>query len=58
MVNKFLNEFLDQWKMSRDEFLNIVKKFTNKELFKQDKNGNLIQNKSGNIEKINYDNIN
>jgi hypothetical protein len=43
--------------MSRDEFLEIIEKFTNKELFKQDENGNLIRDKSGNIEKINYDNL-
>jgi N-acetyl sugar amidotransferase len=54
---KFLNEFLEQWQMSRDEFLEIIEKFTNKELFKQDENGNLIRDKSGNIEKINYDNL-
>jgi N-acetyl sugar amidotransferase len=57
LPEKFLNEFLKQWNMSRDEFLCIVDKFTNKELFKQDDNGNLIRDKYGNIEKINYDNI-
>ena len=57
LPEKFLNEFLKQWNMSRDEFLCIVDKFTNKELFKQDDNENLIRDKYGNIEKINYDNI-
>ena len=57
LPEKFLNEFLKQWNMSRDEFLCIVDKFTNKELFKQDDNGNLIRDKYGNIEKINYDNV-
>jgi len=42
--------------MSRDEFLQITEKFTNKELFKKDENGNLIRNEFGNLEKINYDN--
>ena len=58
LPEKFLNEFLKQWEMSRDEFLSITEKFTNKELFKQDDHGNLIRDKYGNIEKINYDNIN
>jgi len=57
LPEKFLNEFLKQWNMSRDEFLCIVDKFTNKELFKQDDNGNLIRDEYGNIEKINYDNV-
>ena len=53
---KYLDEFLKQWDMSKDEFLQITEKFTNKELFKKDENGNLIRNEFGNIEKINYDN--
>ena len=57
LPEKFLNEFLKQWEMSRDEFLSITEKFTNKELFKQDEHGNLIRDKYGNIEKINYDNV-
>ena len=57
LPEKFLNEFLKQWNMSRDEFLCIVDKFTNKELFKQDDSGNLIRDKYGNIKKINYDNV-
>ena len=56
LPEKYLDEFLKQWDMSRDEFLQITEKFTNKELFKKDENGNLIRNEFGNIEKINYDN--
>jgi hypothetical protein len=56
LPEKYLDEFLKQWNMSRDEFLQITEKFTNKELFKKDENGNLIRNEFGNIEKINYDN--
>ena len=56
LPEKFLNEFLKDWNMSRDEFLQIADKFTNKDLFKKDENGQLIRDESGNIEKINYDN--
>ena len=56
LPEKFLNEFLEDWNMSRDEFLHIADKFTNKDLFKKDENGNLIRDELGNIEKINYDN--
>ena len=57
-IRKYLNEFLSDWNMSREEFLQIADKFTNKDLFKKDEDGNLIRDNSGNIEKINYDNIN
>ena len=43
--------------MSREEFLDICDKFTNKELFKKDENGILLRDKLGNLEKINYDNL-
>lgn len=52
---KYLNEFLDEFSLSYDDFLKICEKFTNKELFKKDENGNLIRDKAGNIEKIIYD---
>ena len=56
LPERYLDEFLEQWDMSRDEFLQITEKFTNKELFKKDENGNLIRDEFGNLEKINYDN--
>lgn len=56
LPERYLDEFLEQWDMSRDEFLQIAEKFTNKELFKKDEKGNLIRDEFGNIEKINYDN--
>ena len=56
LPERYLDEFLKQWDMSRDEFLQIAEKFTNKELFKKDENGNLIRDEFGNLEKINYDN--
>jgi len=57
LPEKFLDEFLDQWEMSREKFLDICDKFTNKELFKKDENGILLRDKLGNLEKINYDNL-
>ena len=57
LPERYLNEFLDQWDMSRDEFFKIADKFTNKELFKKNGNGNLLRNEFGNLEKINYDNF-
>ena len=58
LPEKYLNEFLVFWGMSKDEFLKITEKFTNTKLFKKDPNGNILRNETGNIEKINYDNIN
>ena len=43
--------------MTRDEFLKAVDKFINKDLFKKDENGNLVRDSEGNLEKINYDNL-
>ena len=57
LPEKFLNEFLEYWNMSKDEFLKIAERFTNKELFKKDSDGNLLRDETGNIEKINYDNL-
>ena len=57
LPEKFLDEFLDQWEMGREEFLDICDKFTNKELFKKDENGILLRDELGNLEKINYDNL-
>ena len=57
LPEKYLNEFLAQWGMSRDEFFKIADKFTNKEHFKKDGNENLLRDELGNLEKINYDNL-
>ena len=52
-----MDEFLDDAQITYDEFIEICEKFTNKTLFKKDKNGNLLRDKAGNIEKISYDNV-
>ena len=54
---RYLNEFLEQWDMSREEFLKISDKFTNYNLFKKDPNGKLSRDEFGNLEKTNYDNV-
>ena len=43
--------------LAEDEFFKIADKFTNKELFKKDENGVLLRDELGNLEKINYDNL-
>ena len=53
---KYLDEFLKEAEISYDEFIIICEKYTNKKLFKKDKNGKLLRNQEGNIEKISYDN--
>ena len=56
MPTKYLNEFLADFDLTEEEFLKICEKFTNKDLFKTDENGNLLYGEAGNIEKIKYDN--
>jgi N-acetyl sugar amidotransferase len=53
---KYLDEFLRDADLTEEEFYAICDKFTNKALFKTDKDGNLIKDKAHNIEKTNYDN--
>jgi len=53
---KYFQEFLHDFELTESEFFKICDKFTNKSLFKTDKNGNLIRDEANNIEKISYDN--
>jgi N-acetyl sugar amidotransferase len=53
---KYLDEFLKEAEISYEEFIIICEKYTDKKLFKKDKNGKLLRNQEGNIEKISYDN--
>lgn len=53
---KYMEEFLDEFEISEEEFLKICDKFTNKSLFKTDKDGNLLRDVTNDIEKISYDN--
>jgi len=53
---KYLDDFLNEFGYSKEEFLKICDKFTNKSLFKTNDDGNLIRDEADNIEKIKYDN--
>ena len=55
-LGKDLSEILKPLDMSVDEFISICDNFTNKSIFKKDSSGNLMKDKQGNLEKINYDN--
>jgi len=46
---KFLKEFLDAANITEDEFHEICDKFTNKEIFHTDENGNLIKDDEKNL---------
>lgn len=56
LPEKYLDEYLEDFELTREEFFKIVDKFANKDLFKKDENGNLIRDNVGNLEKIQYDN--
>lgn len=55
-LDKPLEEILEPLDITVDEFIKICDQFTNKKLFKVDRNGELIKDKKGNLVKINYDN--
>ncbi|MFY9300372.1 MAG: N-acetyl sugar amidotransferase [Candidatus Nitrosotenuis sp.] len=54
---KYYKEFLNEFELTESQFLQICDKFTNKSLFKTDKDRNLIRDKFNNIQKIAYDNV-
>ena len=54
---KYLKDFLDDFELTHEEFLVICEKFTNKELFEMDQNGNLVRDEEYNIQKISHDNV-
>jgi N-acetyl sugar amidotransferase len=56
-LGKSLEEILRPLEISLDEFIGICDTFTNKKIFRRDRNGNLIKDKDGNLTKINYDNL-
>ena len=53
---KYLKKFLEFADMSMDDFIGICNEFTNKEIFKVDKNQNVVRDKSGEVIKLKYDN--
>ena len=46
---KYIKEFLKAAEITEEEFHEICDKFTNKELFQTDQNGNLIKDEDGNL---------
>ena len=48
---KCLNWFLEEYELKFEDFLKICDKFTNKKIFKTDRNGKIFHNKEGNLEK-------
>ena len=46
---KYLKEFLEAAEISENKFHEICDKFTNKELFQTDQDGNLLKDKDGNL---------
>ena len=55
--DRYFDEFLHDMEITKEEFYKIVDKFANKDLFKKDKDGNLLRDNDGNLEKIQSDNI-
>src|SRR5690606_22633901 len=55
-LGKPLAEILEPLDLTVDEFIKICDRFTNKKIFKRDAAGDLIKDKHGNLEKLNYDN--
>jgi N-acetyl sugar amidotransferase len=55
-LDKPLSETLAPLNISVDDFIKVCDRFTNKKIFKRDSAGNLVKDKFGNLEKLNYDN--
>lgn len=55
-LGKSLEEILKPLGLAVEEFAKVCDKFTNKELFLTDSQGELIKDQQGNLTKINYDN--
>lgn len=52
-----LYDILEPIGISVDDFIKLCDQFTNKKLFKLDRNGKLCKDEHGNLIKINYDNV-
>ena len=53
---RYFDEFLKEFELTEDEFIEICEKFTNKDIFKTDNTGNLIRDEHNNLKKLNFDN--
>ena len=56
-LGKSLKEILNYINMTENEFKEVCEKFTNKNIFKKNQDGTLLYDNSGNLIKINYDNL-
>jgi N-acetyl sugar amidotransferase len=52
-----LEEILSEIGMTRNEFDMVCDRFTNRKLFKLDRQGDLVRDGTGNLVKVNYDNL-
>ncbi len=55
-LGKSLEKILEPMDWTVDDFSKICDRFTNKKLFKRDAKGELIRDKRGNLDKVNWDN--
>ena len=55
-LGKPLNDILEPLDMTTNEFIKVCDRFTNKKIFKRGASGELVRDKYGNLEKLNYDN--
>jgi hypothetical protein len=55
-LGKPLKDILSPLGLSLEEFDEICDRFTNRSIFKQDADGNLLKDRQGNLTKLNYDN--
>ena len=56
-LGKPLKDILRPLDISKDEFIKLCDKFTNKKIFKRDESGASIKDRDGNLTKLNYDNV-
>lgn len=56
-LDKKLEDILEPLDISVNEFVRICDKFTTKKIFKRDEAGDLVRDRYGNLEKLNYDNL-
>ena len=55
-LGKPLEKILEPLDWTVDDFVKICDRFTNKKLFRRDAKGDLIRDKRGNLDKVNWDN--
>ena len=47
-----MNWFLEEYELKFEEFVQICDKFTNKEIFRTNENGDIFHDENGNVQKI------